>query len=160
MLQSLKAILSFLKVQTKHVENVEKFITNLILNFYDEYINPPESSLEFKLSQVEKDIIQTKIDLFQCLNYLSPSYYCAKINNFTINCFENIFKLSNDNYQKCLQQYFDDSDLYIAIESETLSTRFSLFNEKNFVTSENIKKNEQFILNYDSLLLKYKESSH
>lgn len=102
--KSIKSIRDFVKLHSPLLnENYLKFLTNFVLKFSESYLTPL-SKTEYRKSN---DFIFAKMDLFKCLNKISPKLYSSKINNFVQSSIEDVFMLYSEDFTNSLKFYLN-----------------------------------------------------
>ncbi|KAL4473927.1 hypothetical protein ABPG74_022791 [Tetrahymena malaccensis] len=161
--KALKGIHYFLKnLNRLHTEMVLKFCANLVINFYQQYIAPTEKELGFQIPKNHNDLVLAKIDLYSCLNLFPPKLISQHINALIQTSVDDIFTMNQNDFTPSLKGLMDGDDLNIGLELQESNVRFKLFNSSNIkkLQDHNIQRNEDYLLTYDQVYLKYQEKNY
>ncbi|EAR90267.2 hypothetical protein TTHERM_00357140 (macronuclear) [Tetrahymena thermophila SB210] len=161
--KALKGIHYFLKnLNRLHTEMVLKFCANLVINFYQQYIAPTEKDLGFQIPKNHNDLVLAKIDLYSCLNLFPPKLISQHINALIQTSVDDIFTMNQNDFTPSLKGLMDGDDLNIGLELQESNVRFKLFNSSNIkkLQDHNIQRNEDYLLTYDQVYLKYQEKNY
>lgn len=152
----LKGIHHYISNQSKQMnENSYKFMSGLIISFYEQFIDIDPKLIQFQLKKDNEVYQLAKIDLFRCLNSIPQIYYGNQLNQLIQIAIDDIFNQCQNDFTPSLRHWFEEEDLLLAYENDNPNYYFKLFNSKSLQSAQLMERYEQHYTNYDISSIRY-----